>query len=207
MKLVVLLLAINLFASVASSQTDSEYLKTTSLQFGFNGLNLATINAGVGGKTWTTEHTALGLSIAGSHTFSKSDPNPRQSGTTQSTTVIQIQFGIEGHMMETENFSPYVAGALFARYEAQQYEHRGTYIFSTEESHTTKKSIGLCFGVGAEYWVTKRLSLAGQHMFQVSYTSGTQEAQDYSALTKSAQDLRGINIGLGTSSLILALYF
>ena len=113
MKRMMILLASLLLASVALSQTDSDYLKTTSLQFGFNGLNLAAINAGVGGKTWVAEHTAIGLSIAGSHTFDKSDPNSRQTGTTQATTVIQIQFGIEGHMMQMEHFSPYVAGALF----------------------------------------------------------------------------------------------
>ncbi len=50
MKRMVIVLAFFLLTSVALSQTDSEYLKTTSLQFGFNGLNLAAINAGVGGK-------------------------------------------------------------------------------------------------------------------------------------------------------------
>jgi hypothetical protein len=207
MKLKALLLSIILLTSLASSQTESEYVKTTCLQFGFNGLNLAAVNAGVGGKTWTSEHTALGLSIAGSHSFDRSDPNPSQSGTTVTRTVLQIQFGIEGHMMQSDNFSPYITGALFARHETYWYEHRGVYVFDTNESHTKKTSIGVLFGVGAEYWITKRLSLAGQHMFQLSYTSGTEEVQEYSALTKSAQTLQGVNIGLGTSSLILALYF
>jgi opacity protein-like surface antigen len=204
MKAIFALLSAVLLMTTAAAQPDSEYLKTRALQFSVNGLNLGSINAGVGGKVWTTERTALALSIAGIHTYDKSDPNPMQSGTTLTSTMVQLQIGLEWHTGQSSNFSPYIAGALFARYEHRQYEYSAPSFNSPEVTDSKKTNVGLCFGLGAEYWITQRLSLSGQHLFQVSYTSGTQE---YDATTSSTQATHGFNVGLGTSSLVLSLCF
>jgi hypothetical protein len=204
MKVFFVLLSVVLLMTTAAAQSDSEYLKTRALQFSVNGLNLGSINAGVGGKVWTTERTALALSIGGTHSFDKSDPNPMQSGTTLTSTMVQLQIGLEWHTVQSNNFSPYIAGALFARYERHLYEYSASTFNSPEVSNVKRTNVGLCFGLGAEYWMTQRLSLSGQHLFQISYASGTQE---YDATTSSTQATHGFNVGLGTSSLVLSLYF
>jgi len=203
MKAIFVLVSAMLLMATAAAQPDPEDLKTEALQFSANGLNLGSINAGVGGKLWTTERTALALSIAGTHTFDKSDPNPIQSGTTLTSTMVQVQIGLEWHTGQANNFSPYMAGALFGRYEHRQYEYSTPSYNVPEVTKSKKTNVGLCFGLGAEYWITHRLSLSGQHLFQVSYAWGTQE---YNATTSSAQATHGFIIGFGTSSLVLSLY-
>jgi hypothetical protein len=204
MKCILCIFASILFVTAAAAQTDSVCLKTKSLQFSFNGLNLGTINAGVGGKVWTTERTAVALALAGSHTFDKSDPNPNQSGTTSVRTAIQAQLGVEWHLDQSCNFSPYLVGAFYTRYERQRYEYTNTYSLTKQETISKETRFGISFGLGAEYWITKRLSLAGQHLFVLSYASGTQENN---TSTNSTQATQGVDLGLGTSTLILSVYF
>jgi hypothetical protein len=203
MRSIFLCLASLFIVLTSVAQTGSDHFKTTALQFSFNGLNLGTINAGVGGKIWTSESTTLTLSLAGTHSFDASDPNPMQTGTNVTYTAFQVQFGTEWHFNQTDSFSPFVAGGIFGRFERRHSEY--TYPQNpTEEMVSSSTNVGLCFGLGAEYWLSKRLSLSGEHLFQVSYAKGTQE---YTRTTNSSQVTRGFDLGLGTSSLILTLYF
>jgi hypothetical protein len=117
--------------------------------------------------------------------------------------LIQIQFGTEWHFDQVDSFSPFVAAAVFGRYESRSTEYVYPQV-PIEETVTNTTSVGLNLGLGAEYWITKRFSLTGQHLFQVSYSKGTQE---YKRVVAANSDTRGFNLGLGTSSLILTLYF
>lgn len=64
---------------------------------------------------------------------------------------------------------------------------------------------GLQLGFGAEYWITHRISLAGQQLFRFSYGFGSNENRGGSNTPK--QNVTTFNVGLGTTSLILSLYF
>ena len=187
----------------SSAQTEMDNCKTTGLQFSFNGLYLGTLSAGVGGKTWISDGTCLVLSIAGSHNYSSTDSSFSQPGSTTTSTLVQIQFGAEWHFDQVASFSPFLAAAVFGRYEKRLSEYVYPQAPIAEQVSNTA-TVGLNVGLGAEYWIAKRLSLSGQHLFQVSYAKGTHE---YEKAPIANYVTRGFNIGLGTSSLILTLYF
>jgi hypothetical protein len=207
MKVICFVVAAVFLTVTGMAQTEPEYLKTKALQFTINGLNLGTINGGVGGKVWTSERTAIAFSLAGGHSYDEADANSKQSGRMSTITMVQGQLGSEWHINPADNFSPYLAGAWFVRYDNQHNESSYSSASRADITITKKTSIGFCFGVGAEYWITKRISLAGQHLFQASYALGTQEHTDYYSTITTAQTIRGFNIGVGTSSLILSVYF
>ncbi len=193
-----------LCATLAYSQTETQYLKTKALQFSFNGLNLSSVGGGIGGKLWVDDRTALVLAIGGSHSYSSSDANTQQYGRTTSSSILQLQFGLESHTFLSNEFSPYVTGAIFGRYDNQDYKTTYPPPTTSAESKYKSTNIGFLASFGAEYWISSRFSLAGQQTFQMSYAFGSQEEISNVSTT---QKTHGFNAGIGTSSLILSIYF
>ncbi len=204
MKRILILACVAIIATTTYCQTDGQYLKSKALQFSFNGLNLSSFAGGVGGKLWLDGRTALSLAVGGSHSYDNADANAQQSGQTNSQSIVLLQFGVEAHTFLSSEFSPYVTGAIFGRYEEQDYKTTYSPPASSPESKYTTTNIGLLAGFGAEYWISNRISLAGQQTFQLSYEFGSREQIDN---VDTKQNTRGFSVGLGTSSLILSIYF
>ncbi len=204
MKHVLTFACVAIISTSTYCQTDAQYLKTKALQFSFNGLNLSSFAGGVGGKLWLDNRTALSVVIGGSHGYLNEDANALQSGQTNSQSTLLLQFGIEAHTFLSSEFSPYVTGAIFGRYEEQDYKTTYAGSSSFPESKVKSTNVGLLAGFGAEYWISTRVSLAGQQTFQFSYGFGSREQID---VTDTKQNTRSVNVGLGTSSLILSIYF
>ncbi|MGA9120271.1 MAG: hypothetical protein WB699_12985, partial [Bacteroidota bacterium] len=142
--------------------------------------------------------------IGGTHSYDNADVNAQQSGQTNSQSTVQLQFGVEAHTFLSNEFSPYVTGAIFGRYEDQNYKTTYSGPSISHESKYKSTNLGLLAGLGAEYWISNRISLAGQQTFQLSYGFGShEEITD----VDTKQNTRGFDVGLGTSSLILSIYF
>ena len=204
MKRILTFACILMISTSTYCQTGAQYLKSKALQFSFNGLNLSSFGGGVGGKLWIDDCNALSLAIGGTHSYDNSDPNPQQTGQTNSQSIVQLQFGVEVHSSVSNEFSPYVTGAIFGRYESRSSKATYPWTSTSQESKYRSTNIGLLVGFGAEYWISNRMSLSGQQTFQLSYGIGSQE--DISSVD-SKQNTHGFDVGLGTSSLILAVYF
>jgi hypothetical protein len=201
MKTVSFLLCFLLFASVASSQSEPEFLKTKCLSFNFNGFNLGTIGGGIGGKMWTSNATAYTLSIGGSFYSNNTEANAQTTEGKESSSFVQIQAGFEQHTDLGSGFSPYFAGIAFGSFLTQKQTYARPLPGPGDEFNQTTNSVGAMVGFGVEYWLTKRISVAGQQLFQASYRFGNQTSNSQTRNTS------GFSTNLGTSALILSIYF
>lgn len=177
------LLGFVLVTSLASAQTDStERAKMIGLRFSFNGLNLG---GGLGGKYWLSSQSAVAVGI---NTAARS----AVSSTSELTLGLFGQY--EYHFLPKGQLSPYLAGSINLSYGVK--EDTGS---SGAKVSRTSFGAGISAIIGAEFFITPAISLAGQQAFGVSYT---QSPSVYvPQLTQERWD-----VGLGSSSLILHVY-
>ncbi len=177
------LLGFVLVTSFASAQTDStDRAKMIGLRFSFNGLNLG---GGLGGKYWLSSQSAIAAGIS-------FVANSATSSNSQSSFGISSQY--EYHFLAKEQLSPYLAGGINLSYGVN--EDTGS---SGAKVSRTSFGAGASAIIGAEFFITPAISLAGQQAFGISYT---QSPSVYvPKLTQERWD-----VGLGSSSLILHVY-
>lgn len=97
-------------------------------------------------------------------------------------------------------FSPYFSSRLSFSLNDRYYR----LIYSGGEQSEKTYSINLEFGLGVEYWVHERISFSGQHMFQARYETGERNTL---TIPNEKQNTNGFNFNLGTTSLIISIYF
>ncbi len=204
MRTICVLLCSMLLGSAALSQTESEFLKTKCLSFSFDGFDLGALNGGIGGKIWTSDATAFTLTVAGSFGSSKTDGNAQRTEQKQSVSYVRLQAGFEQHTDLANGFSPYLAEGVFGSFRTQKYTYSTSPPATGDENKQTTNAIGAVVGFGVEYWFTNRISVAGQQLFQGSYQFGSLT----DGLPNSpSRNTSGFDVSLGTSSLILSIYF
>jgi opacity protein-like surface antigen len=202
MKFIAALTAFTLATSMAYSEPEPDYLKTKALSFSFNGLNLSGFNGGVGGKIWLTDTRALTLSVDGS-------VNSRVTDATDSNFVdeeysrsdVNLVVAMEQHVDLGRGFSPFLVGGLSFGYD--QTEDSYGSIGAPYQNRSRSTNLGLRAGVGLEYWLTRRISLAGQQLITGNVWFGSVRSGTAGA---PLRDRRSYDLGLGSSSLILSVY-
>ena len=204
MRTTCVLLTLTLSGSAALSQTESEFLQTKCLSFSFDGFNLNALNGGIGGKIWTSDANAFTLTIAGSVSSTKEDGNAQYTEQKQSQTYVRLQAGLEQHCNMASGFSPYFAEGVFGSLQTYKYTYSAIPPSTGSESKRVTNSVGIVVGFGVEYWLTKRISVGGQQLFQGSYQFGS---QNDGSSTSQDRNTSGFSTSLGTSSLILSIYF
>ncbi len=187
------------FAAVAQNTN----YRTTALSFSFNGFNLGSYYGGVGGRLWISGSTVLNASIGGSISETKYDPTGNYTSGLNKTKYLNIGFGFEKHFDSDKDLSPYYSARLSVGISDQYYRPSNIQDYSYE-SIDKSNSFNLDFGFGIEYWILDRISLSGQHLFNVSYLSGKRTIAGRDLVT---QDLDGFGVNLGTTSLMLSIYF
>ena len=187
-----------LFLSTLNLAQQDNY-KTTALSFSFNGLNLSNYYGGVGGRWWLTDSTVFNLSIGGSAFNRKFKATEDLEEGYEKNTSFTFGIGMEGHLLESDNISPY-------------YAFRGSFTLSNRfykssydsfESSDKIVSYNIEGGFGVEYWIFKRISLSGQHLFNLRFDDGKRTTSP----NTDSQDISGFYFGLGTTALILSIYF
>lgn len=196
MKILTLLAALAAAASVQAQGDDARF-KTKALSFGFNGSGV------IGGKAWISDQSALTLSLGGTTNSSRVEAADTSSLDDEYTQFsLSVTVGLERHFDLGLGFSPYVTGGVSAGY-GRSVSRSGTTTYSYEfKSNST--DLGLRAGVGVEYWLVPRVSLAGQQLLSAGYSFGSRTNGSAGALR---QDTGAFSMGLGTSSLILSVYF
>jgi len=178
---------------------DKNY-KTTALSFSFNGFNLSSYYGGVGGRLWTTDSTVFNINIGGSFSQRKYEPTQNLEAGYEKNSSLIIGIGFESHYPTSDNLSPYLS-------------FRGSYILSNRyyrpgyadfEQKDNLSSINLEFGLGVEYWILERISLSGQHLFNLHFDFGERIV---GGVENETQDLAGFGVGFGTTSIMLSVYF
>ncbi|MCF8242573.1 MAG: hypothetical protein K9J16_14440 [Melioribacteraceae bacterium] len=190
----VLCFSVSLFAQ-------GDYSKTTAVSFSFNGLNLGSFYGGVGGRTWLSETTVLNVNIGGTISEQEYEKTDVLDKGLNKTKRLNLGVGIEKHFSGSTRLSPYYSFRLSIGLTDSY--HRSSN--STSENAENKMSYNFDFGMGLEYWLDKSISITGQHLFTLGYKTGSRSF--WNGVSNQSQDLKEFNIGTGTTSIILSIYF
>ena len=201
-----LIISIVVFISqIIFPQQNQENYKTIALSFEVYALSLRDFYGGIGGKLWFNDKLALVASIGGGITKSEIDYNRNQSSRNSEETINSLIFGagIENHFIITDDISAYIPVHISFRLEKSNYESSTDTSNAIREVNFNSNSLNFDFGFGAEFWITKRISLAGQHVFNLFYNWDSITSSEYTGEDKrTSYGLRN-----GTSALILSIYF
>ncbi|MCK9425795.1 MAG: hypothetical protein M0Q21_07150 [Ignavibacteriaceae bacterium] len=181
------------------AQENSNY-RTNALSFSFNGLNLGSYNGGVGGRRWISKSTVINASIGGSIYERKYEKTATLDKGLEKTKSLYLGLGVENHLESSNDFSPFLSYRLEYGFNDRYY--RGVY--STNENRDRTNSLNIDFGLGIEYWILNRISLSGQHLFNARYETGERST---GGTPNEIQKIKGFQTGLGTTSIILSIYF
>jgi hypothetical protein len=129
-------------------------------------------------------------------------------------TEIGASIGIEKHLKEKQKVSPFFCGYFNMGYEGSEKEISASdypiyfgYPGYTNEVRTTLITIMVEVGFGCEYFVTDNISLAGQYNLGVLYQFGEEKIGPNIVMETDGRGISELNIGIWSSSLILAIYF
>jgi hypothetical protein len=181
----------------------SENLKTKALTFSFNGLNLSEFYGGIGGKLWVSDFFALNANIGLDSRTNTTGGNDRRTEGKEKLKTLVFGFGIEKHFQGMENLEPYWMGRIQGSYSERDYNPSLITGYMPWGNRSIMRTISAETGFGIEYWLTNKISLAGQHLFRFYYGTGSTTIYEDNTTQKSIE--RGFDTG--TSSIILAIYF
>jgi len=199
MKLFTLSLLGFFLSSSLLAQENNNY-KTIALSFNFNGLNLNNYYGGIGGRLWISNSTVFNASIGGSISEREYEETEQTENGLEKNKYLNIGFGMENHMITSDNLSLYISTRLSFGYRD---EYRRYYYPGSEYANKTY-SYNLGFGLGVEYWPFERISFSGQHLFNAYYETGNSNTAG--SVTHN-QNINGYGLSFGTTSLILSIYF
>jgi len=177
---------------------DKNY-KTTALSFSFNGFNLGSYYGGFGGRHWISESTVLNASVGGLISEREYEETENLDNGMEKNKYLNIGIGMENHLTVEDNLSPYFSSRLSFGISEQYFRSYN----SMEQIYKTY-SYNLDIGLGVEYWLINRISLSGQHLFNLRYETGQRTIGGYESET---QDVKGFGVGFGTTSIMLSIYF
>ena len=190
-----------------------------ALTFSIDGLVLRPFEGGVGARFWVSDKTALATSLGFGYTTGDSDA---------STWSTQFSLAAERHFGSSRRVSPFVALGASVGYSEIETENvyyppvppcdpagpcpvyePFPYTFQREQV-----SIGVAGFLGAEVRLTEGLTLAAAHSLGIEYLRAEDNTPvfffedcptcDIAPVDNTAERLQ---IGTGTSSLILSIYF
>ena len=196
-----------------------------ALAFSIDGLVLRPFEGGVGARVWLSNKSVLATSLGFSYSTGDNDA---------STWSTRFSVAAERHVGSSRRVSPFVAlGASvgYAETETTSYYYPPVpvctpsdepcpvidvtpYPYTFQRQHT---SIGLAGFLGAEVRLTEGLTLAAAHSLGIEYLRFDENTPvfffedcppcDVIPFPGSNQTAERLQIGTGTSSLILSIYF
>ncbi len=211
-RVVLVFLLVTSHVLVAQEYSQQEEISSASkraISFSFNGLHLRGFEGGIGVKSWASSRTAL---VAGIEFYHESSSDEHEDGSDRwdderTRTSMGASFGFQRHSRVGSKVSPYVGLGLGAGWSHRKVSHMYPEEYERDEYESTSDetyvSGNASFGI--EYFIANDISLSGQHSFKASYSFGTLESGYGDDDTKVDQS--GLYLGLGTSGLILSIYF
>jgi len=189
------------------AQENEEVYKTTSLNFEINTLSLRSFYGGIGGKTWLSDSFTLVSSIGAQFSKEIYDQTAELTEGEMESFTIHFRSGIEKHFNMGSDISLYLPFGISLGYGNSNYTHRiekdTTMIIPEAQLRDYRLSADI--GLGIEFWVSKRISLSGQHLFSFSYTTSKTTYKNYE--DRENRSYHTFSFRTGTSAIILAIYF
>lgn len=160
MRFVLGVLVLVLLSTAAMGEEVTRKAGDTSLNFSFNGLNIADYKYGIGGKRWLTDELAATASL---DIYQSDDKGSTTSGIptdiNSGMTWYGVSLGMEKHLTSHHNLSPYLGGEL---------------AYSNQRSIATLSSFtnehyGINAIIGVEYAIIENISLSADYGFGYSF--------------------------------------
>ena len=189
------------------AQENEEVYKTTSLNFEINTLSLRSFYGGIGGKTWLSDSFTLVASIGAQFSKDVAEQTTELTEGESESIVIRFRTGIEKHFDMSNNISLYLPAGVSVGYGNSQYTSRieKDTIMSVPEAQFNDYHFSADVGMGIEFWLSKRISLSGQHLFSFTYSSSKSTYKNYE--DRENRSYHTFSFRTGTSAIILAIYF
>lgn len=202
-----LFLTTALFSQGSVNDEKAQGRPNKGILFGFNGLNLNEFNGGVGGKYWLNKSLAFVVSIDLDISDRKTEGSETQPNNHDSKKKIELRLGLEKHLHIGKKLSPYIGGNLGVGYDNRLsqriYSHNNRTYRNENKEVSTIIFANLNFGI--EYFILRNISLAGEYNLRGFYSFGKLNIRQNEQ--KSKQDTTDKELGFGTSSLLLTIYF
>ena len=170
MRFVLCIIVLVLVATAALGEEVTRKAGDTSLNFGFNGLNISDYKYGIGGKRWLTDNLAATASLDVYQSKDTDKDNVTFSVTQPPSIKTEqnwygVSLGLEKHLTAHHNLSPYVGGEL--TYSNQRYSTDNW--TSGSYSSATNKHSGITAIFGVEYALIENMSLSADYGYGYSY--------------------------------------
>lgn len=182
-----------------------------ALSFSFDELRLDGVDGGVGARWYVGQNTAirgtLRLGVESTEDVIEGTSDTGRNGVTVGTT-----FMVEFHTRSFRRVSPYLGSGFGIGIDAysQTRDFDGTNEFRQQRVKGSTLHFTVNAALGMEVFLTRSVSLAGEHLFEAVVDSGDEEYKDYpreGQVVITNRDIRRFDLGIGTSSLILSVYF
>ncbi|HEX8299883.1 MAG TPA: hypothetical protein VF594_12045 [Rubricoccaceae bacterium] len=176
-----------------------------ALLFSVDGMNLGSFEGGIGGKWWTGSAVAVTVGLRLDTAARQGESSETAEGFETSTLRTAFALGAELHAEGGRRFSPFVGveagmGALRERFASRP----PSGVISAEQVRRETNVEG-AVRLGVEYRLSERFSLAGQQGVRASAFQGTERITE-AGQREEVRPTSGYGIGLGASSLTLAVY-
>lgn len=179
--------------------------------FTLDQLSLGSLNGGIGGKLWIGTTTALrgslDFGVRSRDDVVKSEEDGGLSAVEGGLTVM-----LERHSRRARRVSPFL-GAGFGVH-GSAFSDRTKYPLGNEIQERYREGRNVRFTVpvalGVEYYVTRGISLSGEHLIAAEFEKVTDEQRTTfrdvpEAVTR--REVSDFSLNLGTSRIILTVYF
>lgn len=208
--MMLLSLVIFSFAQDTKSTDSISRASNKALSFSFNGLNLGEYYGGVGGKLWLSEALVLFASIDMDYDSNTQKKSTQTNGLKNTNFSTGLTVGSDFYLTGSRRFMPYIGFNAALGYSGTTLETDFANIDGKNITETGMFNFSLGAGLGVESFITSSISMAAQHVFSFGFGTGSRKttlkrANQLDQVDES--DLSNFNIGFGTSSLILSIYF
>lgn len=200
-------------AQVDGADEDNQYKPATNraLVFTLDGFSLNGVNGGVGARFWVSRNVVL-RSTLDFNLQSIENLTGDTAETGRSAVSVGTSLLVEWHSTFRRKVSPYMATGFGVGVGA----YSETTDFSVENPLREVRNKGsfvdftVDAGFGVAYRVNRWLELSGEHLFAVAFRRGDNEEkviprEGSQVVVKS--ESTAFNVGLGTSRLLVSVYF
>ncbi len=185
-----------LVATGASAQETQYARQDKALLFSLQSLDLRSYRGGLGGKYFVSPKRAwsLGVKVNASSQAVTADNGDERTITDLRLSLIP---GYDVYFAGRERFSPFVGARVILSYERNSRQNNGQAPDDAFSSTTSGFYLAFAPVLGAEYFLTPNISLAGHASIRIAYSKSDSAASDSSTF------LFFTNV----SRLTLAVYF
>ncbi|MDZ7264840.1 MAG: porin family protein [candidate division KSB1 bacterium] len=212
--LLIVLAASQLFSQEPATLQNKDLVNKNALLFTFDGLQLNSIEGGIGWKKWTRENRAIVVALQALASREEKDEGQELTGIEMNQLAVHLHVGTEKRFPIHHRLAPYYGGLFGFGYEKLVNKIKPSKRLKVwpsyeppyrSETQSALFSVSAYFVVGMEYFIWNNLSLSGQYEMGGDIRWG--QEKNISTVVQEVRDTSKLNLGVWSSRLMLSLYF